>query len=190
MRTVKTGGSNLDFALLGLLHQAARSGYDLRKAFTASPLAHFSDSPGAIYPALLRLRRRGWIEPEHVTPAGGRGRQPFRLTARGRRAFLAWLAAPPTRDEVVYDVDGLVLRFAFMSQALPVPALVRFQRAFRQEVQGYLVELDRFLRGAGGEMTPSGRLAFESGIEGFRGYVRWSRRAERRLTTGEGRSAP
>ncbi len=182
-------GSNLDFALLGLLHQGPRSGYDLRKAFTSSPLAHFSDSPGAIYPALLRLRGRGWIEPVTSGPIGGRGRQPFRLTARGRRSLLAWLESPPTRDEVVYEPDALILRFAFMSQALPVAAPVRFLRAFRAEAQSYVVELERYLKEAGAEMTPSGRLAFESGIEGFRGRVRWSRRAERRLTTGRGEAA-
>jgi len=48
----------LGYALLGLLHQKERSGYDLRKVFTHTPVKHFSDSPGAIYPALRRLERR------------------------------------------------------------------------------------------------------------------------------------
>jgi len=184
MRTVTPRGSSLDFALLGLLHQEPHSGYDLRKAFTASPLAHFSDSPGAIYPALLRLRKRGWIEPVPGEGVSGRGRQPFRLTPPGRRALLGWLRTEPARSEVVADVDALILRFAFMSQALSVAEMVRFLRSLRAVVGAYVVELEQFLKTAGPHMGLSGLLAFESGIEGFRGYLRWAKRAEKRLRTG------
>jgi len=44
-----------------LLWQSPRSGYDLRKFFSATPMMSFSDSPGAIYPALRRLEQRGFI---------------------------------------------------------------------------------------------------------------------------------
>ena len=49
--------SRLEGALLGLLHGEARSGYALRKVFQDTPMLHFSDSPGSIYPALKRLER-------------------------------------------------------------------------------------------------------------------------------------
>lgn len=55
MRTIQTTTSPLECALLGLLHQMPRSGYNLRKTFSSSPLAAFSDSPGAVYPALRQL---------------------------------------------------------------------------------------------------------------------------------------
>lgn len=173
--------STLGFALLGLLHQAQRSGYDLRKAFTATPLAHFRDSPGAIYPALRRLRRQGFIEPLTEERPSGRRRQAFQLTPAGRRAFLAWLQAAPTRDEVVRDMDALVMRLGFMSQALPASAVLSYVDALRAEVEAYLVELERFLATAGGQMPLSARLAFESGLEGFRACAGWATRARRRL---------
>ena len=52
-------GSTLGYALLGLLHAGPQSGYGLRRTFVTTPLAVFSDSPGAIYPALRRLARQG-----------------------------------------------------------------------------------------------------------------------------------
>src|SRR5262245_14958046 len=107
--------TRLELALLGVLDQGPHSGYDLRKTFTLTPLAHFSDSPGAIYPALARLRRRRLIEPAARAQKGGRRRVAFRLTALGRRAFLSWLRRPPTQDEVARDADAVILRFAFMS---------------------------------------------------------------------------
>ena len=57
-----TAATRLDYALLALIAQEPRSGYDLRKIYALTPLAHFSDSPGAVYPSLRRLerKRRRW----------------------------------------------------------------------------------------------------------------------------------
>src|SRR5215475_12629833 len=109
--------SALGFALLGLLAQRPLSGYDLRKIFTSTPFSHFSDSPGAIYPAIRRLVRRGWVLA--AAPSGGRRRRVLRTTPAGRRAWRAWLRRPPTRAEVVWYMDLLMIRFAFMDEALP-----------------------------------------------------------------------
>ena len=49
----------LGHALLGLLHGSSLSGYDVRKIFTETPMGSFSNSPGAIYPALERLEKAG-----------------------------------------------------------------------------------------------------------------------------------
>jgi len=49
----------LEFALLGLVSQKPRSGYELIQVFRDRPMAHFSDSPGAIYPALRRMESAG-----------------------------------------------------------------------------------------------------------------------------------
>jgi DNA-binding PadR family transcriptional regulator len=51
---------SLGYALLGLL-QKPSSGYDLRKVFSSTSMKTYSDSPGAIYPALRRLEHRGLV---------------------------------------------------------------------------------------------------------------------------------
>ncbi|MHC4537428.1 MAG: PadR family transcriptional regulator, partial [Planctomycetota bacterium] len=53
--------STLSLAVLGLIAQKPHSGYDLRKVFSTTPLGHFSSSPGAIYPALKRIEKSGWV---------------------------------------------------------------------------------------------------------------------------------
>ncbi len=181
MRTVAPPDSRLGLALLGLIHQAPQSGYDLRKAFALTPLGRFSDSPGAIYPALLRLRRKRWIEPVPGGRPSGRRRQAFRLTASGRQAFVAWLERLPTRAEVERDMEGLALRLAFTSQGLPPAAVPRFLEAWRREIEAHVESLRGFLAREGEGMTVSGRLAFESGVESLQGRARWLTRALRRL---------
>lgn len=173
--------SDLGFALLGLLHQAPRSGYDLRKAFATTPLGHFSDSPGAIYPALRRLTRRGWIEGVPGAAEGGRRRQPYRPTAAGRRAFRQWLSARPTPEEAGRDMDAQILRLAFLSEVLPLSGVDRHLEGLRGAVAAHLAGLERFFSTAGPLMSPSGRLAFECGLDSFRSFLRWSARVQKRL---------
>ncbi|HEX3968204.1 MAG TPA: PadR family transcriptional regulator, partial [Edaphobacter sp.] len=56
--------SILGHALLGLIYQQPLSGYDVKKIFASTPMAGFSDSPGAIYPALRRLEKSGLVRSE------------------------------------------------------------------------------------------------------------------------------
>jgi len=75
------------------------------------------------------------------------------MTAAGRSGFLAWLCAPPTRDEVVRDLDGLFLRFAFMSQALPPAIPRRFLADLEHLLSIHLADLERYLEVAGEQMS-------------------------------------
>jgi len=176
------GPSRLELALLGVIQGGPQSGYDLRKAFTATPLSHFSDSPGAIYPALARLRERGLIEPAPRERSDGRRRVAFRLSAAGRRAFLAWLRRPPAAEEVANDMDAVLLRFAFMSQAgLDLEEIRRFVDDLEGRLSAHLRGLELFLDTAGAAMPPTGRLAVECGLELVRGYLRWVAHARAQL---------
>jgi DNA-binding PadR family transcriptional regulator len=179
--------SPLGYAILGLLHQAPCSGYDLRRSFATTPLVHFSDSPGAVYPALARLERLGWVAPRG--PAQGpRRRRAYGPTGPGRRAFAAWLRAPVGREDVVWGVDELMLRFAFSGGALGEAQARRLLGALLRELAPYLAELERYLRKAGPAMPITGRLALEHGVEGYRSLARWARRGLARLDARGGRS--
>jgi len=66
-----------------LLHGQPSSGYDLRNFFSTSSMKTYSDSPGAIYPALQRLEKQGLIRGAVGEGAGLRRRWIFRLTPLG-----------------------------------------------------------------------------------------------------------
>jgi len=177
--------TRLDYALLALLGQAPRSGYDLRKIFALTPLAHFSDSPGAVYPSLRRLEKKRWVEPTSARPEGGRRREAFRLTQAGRRALRDWLGQPITRDEVVRDTDGLLLRFAFMGEWLAAREIQAFLGDLLRGLRLHLADLERFFSRESARMSVTGRLAFESGLSGLRAQIEWARGAGVRLRATE-----
>jgi len=178
--------SRLGYALLGLLSQQPASGYDIRRMFTDTPLQAFSDSPGAIYPALRRLEAGGLIRGRIESSSGLRRRQVFRLTAAGTAALKQWLRRPVTREELVGDVDGLTLRFAFMDGVIGGSAALRFLEALRRELGAYVPGLRQYLHANRAAMSRSGRLALESGIRSYETLLEWCEDAIREYE-GKGR---
>jgi DNA-binding PadR family transcriptional regulator len=176
--------STLAFALLGLIGQEPRSGYDLRKFFSSTPMISFSDSPGAIYPALHRLEQRGLVR-GHVAE-GLRRRRIFELTARGRAEFRRWQTLPVMRNDVVRNLDALMLRFAFMDQFAGKGAALRFLKGLHRELAAYIPSLRKYLKTNREHMPQSGRLALESGIQGYEAQLRWTKAAMTRYGQSKG----
>jgi DNA-binding PadR family transcriptional regulator len=169
--------SLLGFALLGLLHQQPMSGYDLRKVFATSAMGSFSDSPGAIYPALKRLEARGLVRGTVETSTGLRQRRMFRNTVKGQAALKAWLRRPLTLDDVIRRLDELMLRFSFMDRTLGESRSVAFLQALVGRIADYIPSLQQYLEAHAPEMPRSGRLALECGVYGYEAQLKWAKAA-------------
>jgi DNA-binding PadR family transcriptional regulator len=170
----KQQDSSLNFAIIGLLWQKPCSGYDLRKFFASTPMISFSDSPGAIYPALQRLDRRGLVRGT-IEGKSGRGRKTFATTAQGRSEFKRWQTKAITRRDIIRNMNALMLRFAFMDQFATKAAIMRFLRDFGRGLEAHLPTLHAFLQTNGKFMPQSGRLAIESAIRAYETQLRWVR---------------
>ena len=167
--------SQLGYALLGLIHQQPMSGYDLRKIFISTAMGSYSDSPGAIYPALTRLEAHGLARGTVEKTTSLRKRRVFKITPAGLAAFTAWLQRPMTRDDVMRHIGDLMLRFAFMDGTLGPLQAVRFLRQFGDEIAAYLTSLQQYHASHASEMPLSGRLALECGIQEYEVRLRWAR---------------
>ncbi|MGA9668566.1 MAG: PadR family transcriptional regulator [Terracidiphilus sp.] len=166
--------SILGFALLGLLHQQAMSGYDLRKVFTSTAMGSFSDSPGAIYPALTRLEASGLARGTVEESASLRVRRVYKITTKGLAALKAWLKKPVTRDDVMRRVSDLMLRFAFMDGTLGADASIRFLREYAEGLSSYISVLKQYLEANAKGMPLSARLAVECGVQEYEARLRWA----------------
>jgi DNA-binding PadR family transcriptional regulator len=167
--------SLLGYSLLGLIHQQPMSGYDLRKIFVTTAWGTFSDSPGAIYPALRRLAARGLARGMVEESTSLRRRRVFRITPKGMAAFKAWLLKPVTPDDVIRRIPDLMVRFSFMDQTIGEERTVQFLGEFAEELAGYLPSLRQYLESHRSEMPLSGRLALECGIQEYEMRLRWAR---------------
>lgn len=170
--------STLEYALLGLIRGAPQSGYDLRKVFEQTAMAGYSGSPGAIYPALQRLKSNGLIAastPDHAR----RRRQVYRLTEHGRAALDEWLALPVARDDVALRLPELMLRFAFLTFDESGSLTVQFLEQLDSHLGNYIGELK--VQREQLPLTTHGRLALEGGIASLEARHQWAREAQTRF---------
>lgn len=173
--------TTLELALLGLLHTESRSGYELRKVFDTTPMAHCSSSPGAIYPALKRLEDRGLLASRTERLGTMRPRRVYSLTASGNRALLDWASRPVTREDLVWREDELILRFAFMGQLANRDVVLGFLEEIATGVDSLVRELaDHHTKMLDeplpGNVLPTGRFALLYGIGSYKNLARWARK--------------
>ncbi len=118
-------GFPVEYAALGLLIDAPRHGYDLRRDLVEGlgELWHVAQSQ--LYSVLHRLVEEGWAEVE-VEPQEDRpSRQMYSVTKEGRRAFWQWACSP-----VAHPRD---LRVVFLAK-------VYFLRKLRPDAVGTLID--------------------------------------------------
>jgi DNA-binding PadR family transcriptional regulator len=173
--------TNLEYLLLFQIHQKPASGYSLRKAFTSTPLGYYSDSPGSIYPALQRLRRRNLIRPTQNPSPNGRRTQLFSITSKALSELRTWVHRPITLEEVRNDPPSLVLRFVICAQLFGEAATRKFLAQFQSRVNEIVLELESYVCGPAKTHPTAGRLAVEQGLESYRTLARWAVRASNEL---------
>ncbi|MEN8113883.1 MAG: PadR family transcriptional regulator [Actinomycetota bacterium] len=98
----------LDFAILGLLHDEPRHGYELKRAL--GELGFWQVSFGSLYPALRRLEKQGFIE---ATKGEGR-RKAYRMTETGNTRLGELLADSDDGSDREFQ-----LRLAFLGYLEP-----------------------------------------------------------------------
>ena len=168
---------SLGYAILGLIQQKPRSGYDVRKIFSGTAMKSYSDSPGAIYPALRRLEKQGMIRGRIQQGAGLRRRQVFSVTAKGSAELKRWISQPLTRDDVDGGLKEVMLRFAFSEHVSGAEASIQLLSALRAQLEEYVPGLHLQLEAGKAVMPRSGRLALESGVRSFECLLEWTKYA-------------
>jgi PadR family transcriptional regulator PadR len=77
----------LDLLILKTLSLAPMHGWGLTHRIEQLSQDALQVGQGSIYPALVRLEQRGWIDTDWRTTENNRRAKYYRLTAAGRRAF-------------------------------------------------------------------------------------------------------
>lgn len=168
--------SSLRLAILCLILNAPRSGYQLKKEFEETPMGHFSASPGAIYPALKSMEKEGWISGEVENPDSMRPARILSLTEEGLAFLREYFLQPVDVQDVVYRMDQLMLRFAFMTGIVGREATCVFLDQLIEVLSKHVSSL----RAAFDQLSNDpleGRLALRHGIESYECTLKWARGA-------------
>jgi DNA-binding PadR family transcriptional regulator len=117
-------------ALLGLLAQRPRHGYDLHIAFEAvvGGEQNWDVKPAQVYSTLARLEQAGYVAEESVEQEGGPEKHIFAITPAGRDELAAWFQAgvPPEHQR---DEFYLKLMLGLATGEASPHRLIQLQRA-------------------------------------------------------------
>ena len=173
--------TDFEQVLLGVIASEPRSGYGLKKMFSASPSSVYQPSPGALYPALRRLEARGLLRAEKIAN-GRRAQRMYHVTEAGRAAHVAWLRQPVVPATVGADLGLHLMRFALMENHLPRAAVLAFLNDLAAALEGFIEGMEHYLASGAQSGRPHAELAIEHGIAVHRASLEWARTALATLT--------
>jgi DNA-binding PadR family transcriptional regulator len=158
----------LKYALLGLLAQESRHGYDLKNAFEAMLGGTWPLNIGQVYTTLARLERDGFVDSEIVPQDLLPDRKVYALSKAGREELDRWLAEP-TRESIrlkdEFFIKLLVHQFIHPDGSL---ALIWKQR---QVYMHTLTQLTTLRMDA--SLDPATRLLMEGAILHVEADLEW-----------------
>jgi PadR family transcriptional regulator, regulatory protein AphA len=145
---------SLKFALLGLLADSPRYGYEIKRRFEAGLGNVWSLSYGQLYPTLRRLSELGWVTKKTEPGKKAADKNTYSITEKGRKKLDEWLLKPLRSTYKVKD--EFTLRFQFFSKlsAGAVHDYLKVQQektvlqrhSFQRTLDSLRDEIDYFLR--------------------------------------------
>jgi PadR family transcriptional regulator AphA len=175
--------TDFEEVLLGLICMGPSSGYDLKRAFSTTPLGVYQPSSGALYPALARLADKGLIELQasHAATGPGRRRLVYEATPSGRSANIAWLRAPVSPGTVSRDLGLHLMRFVMMEAVLSGDEVLGWLRDLTDALSIFVAGVERYRAAAAGPAHAA--LALDHGIAVHRASLAWARATWEMLAT-------
>jgi DNA-binding PadR family transcriptional regulator len=164
----------VSYALLTLLEENERHGYDLKRAYDQRFEGARELSFGAVYRTLSQLVRGGQVAVVAVEPGAGPERKRYAITAAGVTDLQRWLGEPEDPQPHLQAVLFMKVVLALVS-GRPAKAFLRAQRS-RHVTR--MRELTTKRRGA----SASGALQLDYELFHIEADLRWIDHAETRLT--------
>lgn len=117
-------------AVLGLLAQRPRHGYELRAAFEAfvGGRENWEINPAQIYTTLTRLRESGLVREHGIAQANGPEKRIYSITRQGKDALREWFSAAIEREHQRDEFFIKLMLCLATRQADPLK-LIQTQRA-------------------------------------------------------------
>jgi DNA-binding PadR family transcriptional regulator len=168
-------------ALLALLDESPRYGYELRVEFERRTGAAWPLNVGQVYTTLARLERDGLVAQESQD---SEGHVYYRITDAGRSEIADWFAtpvssSPPPRDEV-----AIKLALAAGAPNVDARSVLQQQRSTAVGTLQALTRLKVRALGDGGDLGPL--IVIDALIAAAEGEARWLDTCEARLAATNG----
>ena len=168
----------IDKVILGLLSHEDMTGYDIKKRIDGQIGFFWKGSFGNIYPALASLEEEGLIKRSSKrSDDSSREKILYALTAKGKKALLAWLKEDSAQNDLRYETMLKV----FFGGCADREVTIKSIRNFEEEVRSDLNLLKTYKKNLKSLTDDEDHLHFYLtvlfGINTYEGYLKWCREA-------------
>ena len=155
-------------SLLGFLHEGPATGWDLIEEVRRGLARFWNVTSSHVYRELKALEARGYVR---ARKPGARDKQPFAITATGRRAFAEWIRQEPAAEQIRIPL----LVTLWFAKHLDDQTLATFVENQRVEHERRLAEYRRIVDALAGSRVPDPhvRSVVEFGISYEQAFVDW-----------------
>ena len=160
-----------EYILLGTLMNGPRHGYEIMRILESALKAAWRVSTSQLYSLMKRMEKEklleSSIEPQVTRPS----KRVFRITKKGKDAFLAWLSNP---TDHVRDFRLEFLGKLYFYDKLSLKGAMELIEA---QIQGLYRIQQRLLKEKKQENDPFNVLVYDFKLETVRGHLRWLSRS-------------
>jgi DNA-binding PadR family transcriptional regulator len=160
-------------ALLALLEEGPRYGYQLRAEFEERTGSTWPLNVGQVYTTLTRLERDGLVE---GAGSDAEGHVVYRVTDAGRDEVAAWFTTPVARTQPPRDELAIKLAFAVTTPGVDVGTVIQQQRS---ATMAALQDYTRLKRDS--QVDLAWGLVLDSLVFAAEAEIRWLDHCEARL---------
>jgi DNA-binding PadR family transcriptional regulator len=160
-------------SLLGFLHDGPATGWDLIEEVRRGLARFWNVTSSHVYRELKSLEARGFVR---ARKPGARDKQPFAITASGRRAFAEWIHQEPAPEQI--RVPLLVT--LWFAKHLDDATLAKFLDSHRveherrlSEYRGIIDAMSSAAKPGSSAGDPHVRAVVEFGIAYEQAFVDW-----------------
>lgn len=155
-------------SLLGFLHDGPATGWDLIEEVRRGLARFWNVTSSHVYRELRTLEDRGLVR---AGEPGPRDRQPFRITAKGRRAFARWIRQEPGPEQIRIPL----LVTLWFARHLDAPTLATFLEHHHDEHEQRLTEYRALADAFADTEAPDPHIGavIDFGIAYERAFLEW-----------------
>ncbi len=166
-----------DKILLGFLMQGSQTGYDIKKYMERSTHFFFNTSSGSIYPAFSKLVKEKMVTKEERLE-GGRAKNIYTITKKGKEAFLTWLNKDLPIDKIKQEA---LLRTFFFSHLSPAHRKQKLENYLNKLTikQKELIHVQAMIKNM--NIDPFHLATLEYGIDQYGFIIKWHRKFLERI---------
>ncbi|QZY29025.1 PadR family transcriptional regulator [Nocardioides coralli] len=170
-------------ALLALLEQEPKYGYQLRAEFEERTGSTWPLNVGQVYTTLARLERDGLVEQVAGGDVDEAGHVTYRITDQGRAEVSAWFTTPVGRTQPPRDELAIKLALAVTVPGVDVATVIQQQRSATMSALQDYTRLKRSGRAAEPDDVAglAWSLVLDSLVFAAEAEIRWLDHCESRL---------